>query len=96
MNMVITTIEVRPENIDEFARIWIEGSTDVKPFKGFKDGYLVTNRDLGKAIIVGLWETEADAAAFSSSSVFQTVMGNLKPLATNQPTREFFEIRAQI
>ena len=96
MNMVITTIEVKPENIDEFIRIWSEGSTDVKPFKGFKEGYLVTNRDLGKAAIVGLWETAADAAAFSNSSVFQTVMGKLKPLAMNQPAREFFEISAQI
>jgi len=96
MNMVITTIEVKPENMDEFVRIWSEGSTDVKSFKGFKQGYLVTNRDLGKAIIVGLWETGADAAAFGSSSVFQTVMSKLKPLATNQPVREMFEISAQV
>jgi len=87
MNMVITTIEVKPENMDEFVRIWNEGSTDVKSFEGFKEGYLVTNNDLGKAVIVGLWETKADAAAFSSSSVFQTVMDKLKALATNQPTR---------
>lgn len=96
MNMVITTIEGKPENIDEFVRIWSEGSTDVKPFQGFKEGYLVTNRDLGKVAIVGLWETLADAAVFSNSSVFQTVMGKLKPLATNQPIREFFKISAQI
>lgn len=96
MNMVITTIEVKPENIDEFIRIWSEGSMDVKSFEGFKAGYLVTNRDLGKAVIVGLWETTAHAAAFSSSNVFQTVMGKLKPLATNQPARESFEISAQV
>ncbi|RPJ20498.1 MAG: hypothetical protein EHM33_28305 [Chloroflexi bacterium] len=96
MNMVLTTIEVNPENMDEFVRIWSEGSTAVKPFQGFKEGYLVTNRDLGKAVIVGLWETASDAAAFSNSSVFQTVMGKLKPLATNQPAREFFEISAHI
>ena len=96
MNMVITTIDVKPENIDEFVHIWRAGSTDVKSFKGFKEGYLVTNRDLGKAVIVGLWKTAADAAAFSNSSVFQTVMGKLKLLATNQPAREMFEISAQI
>jgi len=96
MNMVITTIEVKPENMAEFIRIWTVGSTDVKSFQGFKEGYLVTNRDLGKAVIVGLWETAADAAAFSNSSVFQTVMGKLKPLAANQPAREFFEISGQV
>ena len=96
MSMVITTIEVKPENMDEFVRIWSEGSTDVKSFKGFKQGYLLTNRNLGKAVIVGLWETAPDAAAFSNSSLFQTVMGKLKPLGTNQPTREFFEISGQI
>ena len=96
MNMVITTIEVKPENMDEFVRIWREGSTDVKPFNGFKEGYLITNRDLGKVAIVGLWETQADAVAFGSSNVFQTVMSKLKPLATNQPVREMFEISAQI
>jgi heme-degrading monooxygenase HmoA len=94
--MVITTIEVKAENMDEFIRIWREGSTDVKPFKGFKAGYLVTNPDLGKVAIVGLWETAADAIAFGNSNVFQTVMGKLKPLATNQPAREMFEISAQI
>ena len=96
MNMVLTTIEVKPENMDEFVRIWNEGSMDVKPFKGFKEGYLVTNRDLGKAVIAGLWETAADATAFSTSNVFQTAIGKLKPLATNQPTRESFEISVQI
>jgi heme-degrading monooxygenase HmoA len=48
MNMVITTIEVKPRNIDEFVRIWSGGSTEVRSFKGFKEGYLVTNRDLGR------------------------------------------------
>ncbi|MGZ9235245.1 MAG: antibiotic biosynthesis monooxygenase family protein [Anaerolineales bacterium] len=96
MNMVLTTIEVKPENMDEFVRIWNEGSTDVKSFEGFKAGYLVTNHDLGKAVIVGLWETAANAAAFSSSTVFQTVMGKLRPLASNQPAREFFEISGQV
>ena len=96
MNMVLTTIEVKPENMDEFVRIWSDGSTDVKSFEGFKAGYLVTNRDLGKAVIVGLWETAANAAAFSSSTVFQTVMGKLRPLASNQPAREFFEISGQV
>jgi heme-degrading monooxygenase HmoA len=96
MNMVITTIEVKSENMDEFIRIWSEGSTDVKSFEGFKAGYLVTNRELGKAVIVGLWDTAGHAAAFSSSNVFQAVMGKLKPLATNQPSREFFEISAQV
>lgn len=96
MNMVITTIAVKPENLDEFVRIWNEGSSQVKSFKGFKAGYLATNRDLGRAVIVGQWETGADAAAFSGSSVFQTVMGRLKHLATNQPARESFEINAQV
>jgi len=96
MNMVITTIEVNPENLNEFTRIWSEGSSDVKSFPGFKEGYLVTNRELGKAVIVGVWKTAADAAAFSNSSVFQSVMGRLKPLATNQPIREFFEISGQV
>lgn len=96
MKMVLTTIEVKPENMDEFVHIWREGSTDVKSFRGFKEGYLVTNRDLGKVVIVGLWETEADAVDFGKSTVFQTVMGKLKPLATNRPAREHFEISAQI
>jgi heme-degrading monooxygenase HmoA len=95
MNMVLTTIEIKPENLDEFVRIWSEGSTEVKSFKGFQAGYLVTNRDLGKAVIVGLWETAGDAATFSNSSIFQTVMGKLKPLALNQPVREFFEVSGQ-
>jgi heme-degrading monooxygenase HmoA len=96
MNMVLTTIEVKPENMDEFIRIWNEGATDVKPFTGFKEGYLITNRDLGKAVIVGVWESAAEAATFSNSAVFQTAIGKLKPLAVNQPVREFFEISAQV
>jgi heme-degrading monooxygenase HmoA len=94
--MVITTIEVRPENMEEFIRVWNENSGDVKPFKGFKEGYLITNSDLGKAVIVGLWETAEDAAAFSNSSVFQTAIGRLKPLAASQPVREFFEVSARV
>ena len=96
MIMVITSIDVKPENMDEFVRIWDEGSTEVKSHKGFKQGYLVTNSDLGKVAIVGLWETQADAIAFGSSNVFQTVMSKLKPLAMNQPARELFEISAEI
>jgi len=55
-------VQVPPEKIDAFIQIWQD---EMLPFaksqKGWKSARLLVDRAAGKTMIMGVWETEADA-----------------------------------
>jgi heme-degrading monooxygenase HmoA len=62
---------------------------------GFKDGYLVEDRDTGKAVSFSLWETEADATAMDTTGVYQKWVAMLANFLAGPPVREQYEVYLQ-
>jgi len=67
MHVRMLRIQVSPDKIDDFIQLW---HNEMLPFaktqKGWKSARLLVDREAGKTIIIGLWETEADARASGS------------------------------
>ena len=64
MHVRMLRVQVPPEKMDAFIQLWHD---EMLPFartqKGWKSARLLVDREAGKTLIIGLWETEADARA---------------------------------
>jgi len=62
-------VPVPPDKIDAFIQIW---HNEMLPFaktqKGWHSARLLVDREAGKTVIIGVWETEADARASGNMS----------------------------
>jgi len=87
----------RPETIDEAKRIFSESVIPAaKQQKGFKGLLYLTDPVTGKGMSVTLWETEADMKAGEGSGYLQEQIAKFGPLLVGPPTREVFEVAAQV
>ncbi len=64
--------------------------------KGFRGGYLLTDRATGKGISISLWETEADMKASETSGYLQEQIAKFGGLFAGPPIREAFEVSAHL
>jgi heme-degrading monooxygenase HmoA len=68
----ILRMQVRPERIDEAARLFAE---DVAPGcraqPGYRGAYFLVDRKLGECVPITLWETEAEMLATEENRFFQ-------------------------
>jgi quinol monooxygenase YgiN len=87
----VTMVQVHPDKVDELIRAY-EEMTRATEAQGLMGARLLTNRTTGKVLIIGLWESEADAKAFESSPGFQESVASIAPLLTAAPTREYYEV----
>jgi heme-degrading monooxygenase HmoA len=68
------TFQIQPGQRDEFIRISEEQVIpEIKRFKGLQRAYLLTDPATDTVVVVGLYETEADARAVESSGLFRQV-----------------------
>lgn len=63
--------------------------------KGFKGALLLTDPTTGKALSIGLWETEADMTAGEASGYFQEQLAKLGAVLAAPPVREHYEVSVQ-
>ena len=82
--------QVPPDKMDEVIRTYRDVTVpDRRAQKGFKGGYILTNRDTGKVIALALWETEADMMAATPPGAVDAVTGE-------PPVRETYEVSIEI
>ena len=91
----ITSIQVRPDKVDEFVRTYAEiapGATQES--NDLKSVQLLTERSTGKVLIIGWWETEAAARAWETNAWAQGSLGKLQPLLTTpiQFSRDYYDV----
>src|SRR5262245_48739891 len=68
----VLTFQVQPGQRDEFIRISEKQViAEVKRFKGLQRAYLLTDPITDTVMVVGVYETEADARAVESSGLFR-------------------------
>ena len=53
---------------------------------------LLVDRNTGKSISIGLWDSEADAKAYETSGAFREVVAQFGDLIEAAPARELYEI----
>ena len=94
----VTTVQVSPDRVDEAIRLWRDSVMPAaKQQKGFKSGRLLVDRKTGKAISVGLWETEADIQATGEGSAYlQEQLAKFASLFTAPPAVEHYEVGAEM
>ncbi|HZK49474.1 MAG TPA: antibiotic biosynthesis monooxygenase [Thermoleophilia bacterium] len=86
-------IQFHSAKIDEANRIVQDAIVPVlKEQKGFREQFLLTQSDTGKAVSINLWETEADLTAFESSQLYRELMGKLAGVIAAPPAGERYEV----
>lgn len=89
----VTTFQVRPDKIDETNRIATESVIPaIKQQTGFKTFITLEDRSSGKAILVTVFETEADMKAGVNNGFVQQQVAKIAPFLNGVPTSEFFEV----
>jgi len=90
------TIQVQPGKLDEAIRIFQDSVVPAaKQQKGFKSIWLLTDRNTGKGLSVGLWETEADRTASETSGYFGEQLAKFGGLFAAPPITERYEVSVQ-
>jgi heme-degrading monooxygenase HmoA len=89
----LTIVQVKVDKLDETRKIFEESVIPAaKSQKGYRGGYLLTDRKTGKGISIGLWDTEKDAIANEKSGYYQEQLNKFKGLFTAPPVREGYEV----
>jgi heme-degrading monooxygenase HmoA len=62
------TLQFQPGKTEDAIRLFNDSiALMFKQQKGFKEGYLVGDRNTGKAVSFSLWQSETDATALDTS-----------------------------
>jgi heme-degrading monooxygenase HmoA len=93
MHARILRMQVKPERIDEAARLFAE---DVVPSchnqPGYRGAYFLVERKLGECVPITLWETEAEMMATEENRFFQNQLMKFLGLFHHGLIREAYEI----
>jgi heme-degrading monooxygenase HmoA len=91
------TIQVNLERVDEFVQLWHSAMLPTaQAQKGWKAARLLVDRGTGKVVVVGFWETEADALASGTGSAYadkqRAILGDL---ISTPPVIEHYEVAGE-
>jgi len=91
------SVQVAPDKLDEFIALWHNAMLPAaKEQVGWKSARLLVDRKTGKAVVAGIWETEADAMATSTGSSYaQGQLARLSSLLTAPPVIEHYEVAGE-
>lgn len=90
----VLTMQYQPGKVDEVFQIFRESIlSDTKRQTGFQRVTVLLDRRMDKAVVVSLWQTEADAkASGQGSSYMQTHMAKAASLFAAAPLVEIYEV----
>jgi heme-degrading monooxygenase HmoA len=92
----LTIVQVKIDRFDETIRLFEESVVPAaKSQKGYRGGYLLTDRKTGKGISIVFWDSEEDAIANEQSGYYQQQVDKFKEFFTAPPVREGYEVSIQ-
>ena len=92
----LSIVQVKIDKLDETRKIFEESVIPAaKSQKGYRGGYLLTDRKTGKGISITLWDSEDDAIANEQSGYYQKQISKFKDFFTAPPVREGYEVSLQ-
>lgn len=92
----LTTAQILPGKMDDTISIMRDSiGPAIKQLEGSKGYLMLTDRKMGKAIAIVLWETENAMIASETNGFYQQQLGKLKDVFGAPPTRENYEVSVQ-
>ena len=90
----VVTAQIAPDRMDEAIRIWRESQQPVlEQQRGWKSLELLIDREANTALIVSVWETEADLKAVGVGSRFwQEHFAHFAALLSTAPSVERYHV----
>ena len=87
----VQTVHQPAEKLDALAKLANEQLAAAPELPGFRDLYYLIDRENGKALVITLWETEADLRQLeaNNASIREQVK---KEARLESPTAEIFEV----
>ena len=96
MYVQLVRIQIQAGKIDEAIAIFRDSvAPAVRQQKGFKNVYLLIDRETNKGAGFSLWETEADVEAVASSGFYQEQVAKLATVFAAPPEREVYEVAVE-
>jgi len=93
----VVTIQLKSDTLDEAIKFFMENMVPAtKSQKGYKGGYLLTDRKTGKGISVAFWDNQEDITANEESGWWQGQIDKFKDYLTGPVVREIYEVSVQI
>ena len=90
----VVTVQVQPGKTDEAVQIYQDSVVPAgKQQKGHAGYILLADRNTGKGISIGLWETEADMKAGEASGFLQQQLAKFASVLAAPPVTEHYEVR---
>ena len=96
MYAAITTGEIDPKNADEVQAIYRDTVIPAGKQAGATGLMMMVDRNTGKFVSIGLWETEAAARGYQTSGQFQQAVSAFGDLFKTRPVREIYEVAAKM
>jgi heme-degrading monooxygenase HmoA len=89
----VTFATAQPDKIDDVTKVMRDSVLPaLKKQKGFKNMFFLVDRNAGKGMVIGLWNTEADMTAGESSGFYREQVVKVVPLLAGSPTLEHYEV----
>ena len=89
----VTTAQVNLDHVDELAPLYQRFLPTLQAAKGWRGISVLVDRSTGQGLLVGLWETEADARLFETSGTFQQLLADYpQGLLVGPPQRQVVDV----
>lgn len=96
MHARVTSFRVQPGKMDEANQISTESIIPaIKQQAGFKNFFVLEDSSSGKAMLITLFETEADMKTGVGSGFVQQQAAKIAHLLAEAPVVEFYEVHFQ-
>jgi heme-degrading monooxygenase HmoA len=95
MHARVTTTQVPVERIDEAIATWRTGQQALAAQAGFRDSLMLVDRQSGKVIFVGMWESETALRASQETKQAGVAGAVREGLAATPPTVEVYEVASR-
>jgi hypothetical protein len=90
----VTAGQALPERLDEAIRLIQTNVTRLREH-GFAGGMLLVDRQTGKTLVLGLWETESDLWASVAGQAARVDAGVATGIWQQRPTVAVYEVAAE-
>lgn len=88
----VTFAQLPSEKLDEGIKIFVDSASETRRFQGFKGLLLLVNRQTGKAITIGVYDSEAEVKAVESSGEYRRHLAKFAHLFNAPSSREVYAV----
>ncbi len=89
----VVRAQIQAGKLDEAISIFSNSVLPVvKEQMGYKDTYILVDREASKFVGFSLWETEADVSALGNSGFYQEQVAKFAAVFAAPPEREVYEV----